>query len=434
MKNYKFLVPVALVLLFALSFYMLYDARASVTNQYNAYLNAARSRREQGIYADAEAYYMSALEVNPTVDLYIEVGEFYIESNQAKKALDWGETTLSVYPKEPKAYEFQTDMLLANRDYTAFFRLANEFCQRGLTSEIISNQLASIEYKFYFNGQFADVGVYSGGLCPVRIGNKWGYVGLTGANAVAALYPKAGAFSSEGLAPVVDSEGNAYFIDTVGNKKFIILNVENVTELGLIENGIYSLYNGTYWGFYDQQYNHLFGEYDAVSAIGNGVAAVQKGGKWSLVNREGQDLTGKTYDDVVMDEKLVVYRYDRLFVNEGSGYQMIDSTGKSYGDTKFQAAHMFYDNTYAAVMVNDKWGFVDASGKMVIKPQYEDARSFANGFAAVQKDGKWGFITTNGEMVIEPQFDNAKDFNNHGCVFVMRDSAWELLRLYKYNY
>lgn len=433
MKNYKFLVPLVLVVLFAASFYMLYDIKATELKQYNDFLSAARNYREQDIQIDAEANYKNALNLKPSLDLYIEIGEFYRDSDQIKKAINWGDTILDVYPKEPKAYELQMDLLISRKDYVACFELANKFEKRGLSSDVMTKRIAEIEYLFYFNGEYLDVGIYSGGLCPVLIGDKWGYVDTQGEKRVASKYTKVGAFSGE-LSPVVDSDGNAYFIDPNGNKKFVVLNVENVTELGLIENGIYSLFNGTTWGFYDQEYKHLFGEYQAVSAIGNGVAAVKKDGKWSLVNREGKDLTGQTYHDVVMDEKLVVFRNDRLFVSDGSGYQMIDSTGKVIGDTKYQAVHIFNDTTYAAVMLNGKWGFIDSSGKMVIDPQYEDARSFANGYAAVRKDGKWGFINTEGKMIIEPQFENAKDFNDHGCVFVIRNDGWELLRLYKYNY
>lgn len=433
MKNYKFLVPLLLVVLFAASFYMLYDAKANELKQYNTYLDAARSFREQDIRVDAESNYKNALGMKPSLDLYLEIGDFYIETEQSKKAIDWGYTIIDVYPKEVAGYEYQMQLLMNRKDYVACFDISNKFTKRGLTSKTMSEMIGSIEYTFYFNGEYQDVGIYSGGRCPVSVGGKWGYVDTTANSCVPIKFAKVGAFSNE-LSPVIDADGKAYYIDPNGNKKFVVLNVENVVELGLIENGIYSLYNGTTWGFYDKEYNHLFGEYQEVSAIGNGVAAVKKDGKWSLINREGKDLTGKTYESVAMDEKLVVFRNDRLFVSDGSGYQMIDSTGKVIGDTKYQAVHIFNDTTYAAVMLNGKWGFIDSTGKMVIEPQYEDARSFANGFAAVKKDGKWGFINTDGKMVIEPQFENAKDFNDHGCVFVIRNDGWELLRLYKYNY
>ena len=433
MKNYKFLVPLLLVVLFAASFYMLYDAKANELKQYNTYLESARTFREQDIRVDAESNYKNALGMKPSLELYLEIGEFYIETEQTKKAIDWGYTIIGVYPKEVSGYEYQMELLMNRKDYVACFDISNQFTKRGLSSSAMSEMMGEIEYTFYFNCEYQDVGIYSGGRCPVFVGGKWGYVDTTGNSCVPLKFTKVGAFSNE-LSPVVDDEGKAYFIDPSGNKKFVILNVENVAELGLIENGIYSLYNGSTWGFYDQEYKHLFGEYQEVSAIGNGIAAVKKDGKWSLINREGKDLTGKTYESVAMDEKLVVYRNDRLFVSDGSGYQMIDSTGKVISDTKYQAVHIFNDTTYAAVMLNGKWGFIDSTGKMVIEPQYEDARSFANGYAAVKKDGKWGFINTEGKMVIEPQFENAKDFNDHGCVFVIRNDGWELLRLYKYNY
>ncbi len=434
MKNYKFLVPLFLVILFAGSFYMLYDTKATELERYNTYLKSARHFRKIDIQVDAEENYKNALNLKPSLDLYIEIGEYYLETKQTKAARRWGDGIINEYPKEPAAYEFQMDLLMAEEDYAACFKLTDKFIKRGLSSKKMSKMMSKIEYNFFFTCEFLDVGTYSGGRCPVLSGTKWGYVNTTGGRSVAAKYAKVGAFSGDELAPVIDGEGNAYYIDPAGNKKFVILDIENVNELGFMENGIYSLYNGKNWGFYDKEYNHLFGKYDAVSSMGNGVAAVNKNGKWSLVNKDGKDLIGKTYKYVAMDEKQIVYRNNRLFVNDGKGYRMIDSSGKTYGDKKYQAVHIFNDDTYAAVMIDGKWGFVDSKGKMVIEPQYEDARSFANGFAAVKVDGMWGFINLDGKMVIEPQFENAKDFNDHGCVFVVRQNTWELLRLYKFNH
>jgi hypothetical protein len=56
------------------------------------------------------------------------------------------------------------------------------------------------------------------------------------------------------------------------------------------------------------------------------------------------------------------------------------------------------------VKVNGKEGFIDANGKIVIEPAFEEAYPFTEGLAAVQKQGAWGFIDTTGRVVIEPQF------------------------------
>lgn len=435
MKKNKFLVPLVLVVIFVASFYMLYDGKQSDLKQYNLYLEAARKARSFDIQVDAEANYMAALDMSPSIELYLEIGNYYIESGQAKKAIKWGEKIMEIYPKDYRSYEFQMDQLIDRRDYAACFSLANEFTKRKVSSEKLTQYIADIEYKFYLSGEYDDVTAYNWGKCAVSLGGRWGFVDVVGTRTVPLLYPNVGAFLSN-FAPVVDGKGAAYYIDYNGNKRFVVVDVGPVVALGPMENGVYPVYNGDTWSFYNLNYEKLFGEFKEISSISNGLVAVKKSAEegWSLRNCIGEDLAGRTYYDVVMDENGIVFRNNRLFVGDGTGYQLIDYTGAVYGDAKFQAARVFNDGTYAAVMLNEKWGFVDSNGNFVIEPQYEDARSFSNGLAAVKKDGKWGFINTANEMVIEPQFKNAKDFNYYGCAFVVKNESWELLKLYKYNY
>ena len=51
------------------------------------------------------------------------------------------------------------------------------------------------------------------------------------------------------------------------------------------------------------------------------------------------------------------------------------------------------------VVVNDRWGFVDKSGKLVANPQFERASAFAEGFAAVRL-GHWGYADSSGGIVV----------------------------------
>ncbi len=433
MKNYKFLVPIFLVVLFFGSIYMLNDLKTTELNQYNTALATARDYREKDIRVDAEDYYMQALDQKPSIDLYVEIGEFYWETQQVDNATEWGETITKTYPKEVKGYEFLMGVYDKCEDYTACFDLAETVKKRRLQSPVIDEIIERIEYTFYFNGDFHGAGIYSGGLSPVEVENKWGYVDQAGEKVIDIRYTYAGPFI-QGLAPVTDKDGNCYYIDMEGNKKHVVLNVKNIKKLGLMEDELFSLYDGEKWYFYNTKHEKVFGGYDDASAIGNGIAAVKSNGKWKLVDRTGADLTGKTYAAVAMDEKQVVFRNDRLFVSDGSKYQMITSSGDVVGNGKYEDVHIFNDTTYAAVKIGSKWGFIDKDGIVKINAQYEDARSFANGMAAVKKDGLWGFINTDGKMVIEPQFEDARDFNSNGSVFIFSDSEWKLLRLYKTNH
>ncbi len=57
-----------------------------------------------------------------------------------------------------------------------------------------------------------------------------------------------------------------------------------------------------------------------------------------------------------------------------------------------------------------KYGFIDRTGKIVIKPRFEGAGGFFEGRALVQAADKWGYIDTAGKVVINPRFDFANPF------------------------
>lgn len=77
-----------------------------------------------------------------------------------------------------------------------------------------------------------------------------------------------------------------------------------------------------------------------------------------------------------------------------------------YGDVKN------FSEGFAAVVVGEKWGFIDKTGKEVVSPKYDDAEDFCEGLAAVMLDEKWGFIDTTGKVVVPPKYDWAENFHD----------------------
>jgi len=96
---------------------------------------------------------------------------------------------------------------------------------------------------------------------------------------------------------------------------------------------------------------------------------------------------------------------------------------KTINDDTYVNATDFYEGL-AAVKVNNAWGFIDSSGKIVIQPQFNPYQAqfyayFSEGLVAInmtsaQKSGiagndpvgtRWGFADKTGKVVIKPQFE-----------------------------
>ncbi|WP_017656110.1 WG repeat-containing protein [Fortiea contorta] len=69
----------------------------------------------------------------------------------------------------------------------------------------------------------------------------------------------------------------------------------------------------------------------------------------------------------------------------------------------------------AVINVNGKYGYIDKTGKIVIPPQFDQAKAFSEGLAAVElrENGisNWGYIDLTGKTIITPQFYAANNFS-----------------------
>jgi len=84
-------------------------------------------------------------------------------------------------------------------------------------------------------------------------------------------------------------------------------------------------------------------------------------------------------------------------------YGFIDKSGKFVIKPQFDSAESFSEGL-AAVGMNSKNGYIDKTGKLVIAARYDSAFQFSDGLAKVAIGDKSGFIDTRGNMVISPRF------------------------------
>ena len=99
----------------------------------------------------------------------------------------------------------------------------------------------------------------------------------------------------------------------------------------------------------------------------------------------------------------------------------------------YRAIHAKADKSDAlfVVIVNDKRGYIDVNGRIVIKPQFEGANPFSEGLAVVATSENGyaeGYIDSTGAEIIKPQFDKATDFSEGRALVGFDQSKKEMRR------
>jgi hypothetical protein len=173
-------------------------------------------------------------------------------------------------------------------------------------------------------------------------------------------------------------------------------------------------------------------EYWRIEPFHNGVARVQKDNKWGFIDRSGELLCPIMYDatGAVYLNFLKVYKDGGLGLLDRAGktileanyayIKWLDSTihyGNKQGDhfiynlkTEEKHKHSFGFLTPQAnglffYKKADKFGLVDARGKLLILAKFDKIHAFRNKHAIVELNGKYGLIDESGEIVQPINFE-----------------------------
>ena len=121
---------------------------------------------------------------------------------------------------------------------------------------------------------------------------------------------------------------------------------------------------------------------------------------------QATDFKKETTDIIVANN--VIQTMNQLEIYTKENYIILQSNSdRKYMDFDgniVEASKLFERKLYA-YKKDEKWGFADKDGQVIIEPQYDFVTEFNEyGFAGIKKDGKWGCININGEIVVEPEY------------------------------
>lgn len=144
-------------------------------------------------------------------------------------------------------------------------------------------------------------------------------------------------------------------------------------------------------------------------------------GKWGYVDDNGAEVIGFKYDEA----SPFVNGYAKVKKKDLWGF--IDAQGKEVVPIKYNIIEPFGNNVFKVAeggkekdgqLSGEKYGFIDITGRYLVKDLFNEVGAFVNGVARVMKNDKYGFIDENINLIVPCQFKAVGDFNEDGFVWV----------------
>lgn len=226
--------------------------------------------------------------------------------------------------------------------------------------------------------------------------------------------------------------------------------------------GLAAVKIGDKWGFINTGGELVIdAKYDGADSFEDNTAAVKISGKWGLIDKNGNIKVPAQFDYIQCtshgyrlaiqndsSEFLVNEKGDKIpflgigidfctgrgaVINNEGHYTYITPEDKIRKTGRYQSASPANEG-YTAVSANNKWGLVDKNLNEVIKPGLIKQPVVSDGvFVYVDKNEKYGYMDTKGNIVIKAQYDFAKPFsdglanvctynNGHKCYFIDKNN------------
>lgn len=250
-------------------------------------------------------------------------------------------------------------------------------------------------------------------MYPVRIDGMWGYADPDGKILVNPVFDNAYDFA-DGMAPVC-IDGRWGYIDE--NREIAIRPAFDGAMP--FSEGLASVRIGDRWTIVDRRgvpvsENAIFES--APAEFHYSRAIVHINGHFGYINRSGEQCIPAIYEsaqDFSCGLALVGIHDHNL---DCTIRTFIDTDGKT---TLTPEGYEWIDSFYEgfAAVSNGHYGFIDIEGKEVIPCTWKHSSRFSEGIAAVcDNNDKWSFIDRSGKVIFEPEYTSVLADPNISCV------------------
>ena len=199
---------------------------------------------------------------------------------------------------------------------------------------------------------------------------------------------------------------NACFYNTSGKRKKCYQEALDFWE------GIAAVKIDDKWGYIDTTFHIIISpEYESASIFREDHAWVKKDGKCVILNRDGKLKIIEISNTNMLRTCFNIFSNGLAMISSDDKCGYINFNGDVIIQPKFETGSDFSEGL-AAVQIENKYGFIDTLGNIIIDPQFDYVKDFSEGLAPVSINYEWGYINKEGEFVIDIQFSGANCFSN----------------------
>jgi WG containing repeat len=146
--------------------------------------------------------------------------------------------------------------------------------------------------------------------------------------------------------------------------------------------------------------------------------------KYGFLDRDGKTLGSGDYTISVEEDLPVSEGLMPVIVNDKMGYA--DRTGALVIPAEYDEAYGFSGGV-AVVVSGEKRFFIDKTGKeaLAVPAGLEDVTEFDGEYAVIAKEGKYGLMDRSGKIAVEPAFDSI--YADSGVLIGQKDTGYGIL-------
>ena len=190
------------------------------------------------------------------------------------------------------------------------------------------------------------------------------------------------------------------------------------------KNGLYGLIDLSGKELLQCEYNKI----EALEGVQN-TLEITKDGKVGIADNKGNVLITPTYAEITSLDK---DRSQGFIVKNSDGkYGIVDTANKQVLETKYDKVEKIYKNDYYVVTENGKQEVVKKDGNIVLSGNYDKIEAILqnpeNGIIYKQKE-KYGIMNLSGDVVIKPEYEKLKE-GASGSIIAKKDSKYGIIDL-----